>query len=416
MNAQSRPAPPRYLPALLVVALVGTIIEIDMSVPSFPDIGRTFDVSGAVVQLTITLNFLGYCLGALVYGPISDRFGRRRVILAGNTIMLLGALGCAVAPTIDFLLAARFLQGIGAAASVVLVFVIISDVYPEARAMALFGVTNAAMSIMMTVAPPLGGFINLTIGWRGNYAVVFAITALSLLLMFLFLPESKHDTVGRLGLRDVLGGYRRLLGSWLFVVTSLVPSLLFASYMVFIASSSFLYTSAFGLSTPWFAAHLLVIVASFAIPSMFATKLIPVLGGPETTIRVSIGCALGGVVLFLLLGHGPVSTTVSIALFCVGFAVCYPVVFGRSMEVIPELGGAASSLTMSSRALLVTLLTGISSALFTGSPVVPASVMLGAVLIAAPLALAGRKLLDAHHANVPSSEADLASGNSEKGE
>lgn len=415
MNAQSRSAPPRYLPVLLVVALVGTIIEIDMSVPSFPDIARTFDVSGATVQLTITVNFLGYCLGALVYGPISDRFGRRRVMLAGNSVMLIGALGCALAPTIEFLLAARFFQGIGAATSVVLVFVIISDLYPEVRAMALFGITNAAMSIMMTVAPPLGGIINLTIGWRGNYTVVFAITALSLLLIFLFLPESKRDTVSRLKARSVFGDYRRLLGSGLFVATSLVPSLLFACYMVFIAASSFLYTSTFGMSTLGFAAHLLVIVASFAIPSMFATKLIPVLGGPESTIRISIGLALSGVVLFLLFGDGPMATTSSIALFSVGFAVCYPVVFGRSMEVVPELSGAAASLTMSARALLVALLTGISSSLFTGASVVPAGVMLGAVMVAAPLALVGGRLLEARTEGIPTSEAGPASEKSEEG-
>ncbi|MFR9730639.1 MFS transporter [Saccharopolyspora sp. MS10] len=400
MTQEARPAPGKYLPALLVITLIGTIIEIDMSVPSFPDIAREFGVAGSVVQLTITLNFLGYCLGALVYGPISDRFGRRAVMLVGNSVMLVGALGCAIAPNIEFLLAARFVQGIGASTSVVLVFVIISDLYRGERAMAMFGMTNAAMSILMTCAPPLGGLVNRTIGWRGNYLVVLAVTALGLLLVALFLPETKGQ-LDRGGARKVVGDYRRLLGSGLFVATSLVPSLLFASYMVFIASSSFLYVEAFGLTTLQFAAHLLVIVASFAIPSMVATKVIPLLGGPESTVRISFGAALAGVVLFLLLGGGAVATTASIALFCVGFAICYPVVFGRSMEVVPELGGAASSLTMSSRALLVTVLTGVSSGLFTGTALVPAAVMLVAVLIAAPLALSGRRLLDARAEKVP---------------
>lgn len=413
MSTQSPSAPGRFLPLLLVVTLIGAIIEIDMSVPSFPDIARDLDVSGSAVQLTITLNFLGYCFGALLYGPISDRFGRRTVMLTGNSVMLVGALGCALAPSIEFLLSARFVQGIGASTSVVLVFVIISDVYSGSRAVALFGMTNAAMSIIMTIAPPLGGFINRTIGWRGNYFVVFAIAAAALLLMALFLPETKRDTEKRFDTRKVLGGYRRLLSSGLFVATSLVPSLLFAAYLVFIASSSFLYTGTFDTSTVEFAGHLLIIVASFAIPSMFAARLIPVLGGPESTVRISIGVALSGVVFFLLFGSSPVITTASVALFCVGFAVCYPVVFGRSMEVIPELSGAASSLTMSSRALLVTVLTALSSSLFTGTALVPAAVMLGAVLIATPLALLGRRLLDARSGDAPSQPVTELSGKGE---
>ncbi|CAM5294482.1 Drug resistance transporter OS=Streptomyces glaucescens OX=1907 GN=SGLAU_01085 PE=4 SV=1 [Streptomyces glaucescens] len=89
--------------------------------------------------MTVTYNFLGYCLGALAYGPLSDRFGLRGVMLAGNGIMLAGALGCAVAPSIEFLLVSRFVQGIGASTSVVLVFVIIADVYEGTRLLKMFG-------------------------------------------------------------------------------------------------------------------------------------------------------------------------------------------------------------------------------------------------------------------------------------
>ncbi|MEV4873096.1 MFS transporter [Streptomyces syringium] len=375
----------RFLPALLVITLIGTIMELDMSVPSFPDIAEALDTSGSSVQLTITYNFFGYCLGALAYGPLSDRYGRRKVMLIGNTIMLVGALGCAVAPSIEFLLASRLVQGVGASTSVVLVFVIIGDVYRGNQLFKMFGLTNAAMSAFMTAAPALGGLINRAIGWRGNYATVFAITLASLLLMMFFLPETKGE-LEKVSAKKVVGDYRKLLSSKEFIAASLVPSLLFAAYMVFIAASSFLYTDTFGLSTVEFAGHLLIVVASFAVASLLASKVVTLLGGPERTVVCSIAVTVLGIALFLAFGEGAWATTGPIAVFCIGFATVYPVVFGRSMAVFPELQGAASSLTMSGRALLVTLLTGIASSLFTGDSIVTAGVMAAAVAVAASLA------------------------------
>ncbi|HZF92485.1 MFS transporter [Streptomyces sp.] len=381
----------RFLPALLVIALTGAIVELDMSVPGFPDIARALHASESTVQLTVTYNFLGYCLGALVHGPLSDRFGRRAVMLAGNTVMLVGALGCAVAPGMGFLLASRFVQGVGASTSVVLVFVIIADVYDGPRMLRMFGLTNAAMSALMTAAPALGGVVNRAIGWRGTYAVVCGITLLALVLLALFLPETGNGRGKAAGARAVAADCRRLLSSGEFLAASLVPSLLFAAYMVFIAASAFLYTDRFGLSTLGFAAHLLVVVASFAVTSLCAGRLTALLGGPERTVTCAIAATVTGAALFLLAGDGPVATTGSLVVFCVGFATVYPVVFGRSLQVFPELRGAASSLTMSGRALLVTLFTGAASALFTGDPVVTAGVMAAATATAAPLAFVGTR-------------------------
>ncbi|GAO11542.1 drug transporter [Streptomyces lydicamycinicus] len=375
----------RYLPALLVVTLIGTIMELDMSVPSFPDIARDFGASASAVQLTITCNFFGYCLGALVHGPLSDRFGRRTVMLAGNTLMLAGALGCTIAPHMEFLLASRLVQGIGASTSVVLVFVIIGDVYQGTRLFQMLGLTNAAMSAFMTAAPALGGIVNRTLGWRGNYATVFGITLVSLLLMAFFLPETGGAPV-KAGVRQVAADFRKLLTSKAFLAASLVPSLLFAAYMVFIAASSFLYTGTFGLSTVGFAGHLLIIVASFSVTSLLASKLIGVLGGPERTVVCGIALTVVGTALFLAFGRGPWATTGPLALFCAGFATVYPVIFGRSMGLHPELQGAAASLNMSGRALLVTLFTGVAGSLFTGTSRATAGVMAVAVAVAALLA------------------------------
>ncbi len=376
----------RYLPALLILAVMSTSIEIDMSVPSFPDMARTFGVTEGLIQRTITFNFLGFCLGALIYGPLSECYGRRKLMLAGNCVMLLGALGCVYAQDIHQLLLARFVQGIGASTSVVLVFAIIADAYEGHEIFKMIGLVNAMMSTFMALAPSAGGYVNMMLGWRGNYGVVAVITAVALVLMFLLLPETKQK-LEPLDVKKIARDYGRLMTHGGFLSASTVPSLLFAAYMVFIAASGFLYLQSFGLPIRYFVPHMSFIVLSFAVPSMFAGKLIPRLGGPDNAVKVGMGIATLSILALMFVKEGPYTLTALISLFCVGFAICNPVIFGRSMEVFPEMRGTASSVNMSVRSLLVSLLTATASTFFNGKVFTVAAIMMAGVVVASVLAL-----------------------------
>ena len=179
------------LPFVLVLALLSSCIELEISAPSFPDIMNQLQVSETMVGLTITYNLVGIFIASLIYGPVSEYYGRRRIMLIGNAILAIGAMGCVLTPSIEWLLVSRFIQGFGAATSVVIVSVIISDVYTTDRAAKLYGVMNAVFTIFMALAPVLGGFINASIGWRGNYGIVAVLCAISWLVLFFFLPETR---------------------------------------------------------------------------------------------------------------------------------------------------------------------------------------------------------------------------------
>ncbi len=145
------------LPFILVVSLLAGCIEVDMSVPSFPDMAASFGVSEGHIQRTITYNFLGFVFGALIYGPLSESIGRRKTMLIGGAIMLLGALGCTYATSIDLLMLSRFIQGLGACTPVVVAYAIIADRYQGAAMYSMIGLVNACISIFMSLAPIAGG-------------------------------------------------------------------------------------------------------------------------------------------------------------------------------------------------------------------------------------------------------------------
>ena len=178
------------LPFLLIFALINSCIELEISAPSFPSIMSYFGVAEDIVGLTITTNLIGFCIAASLYGPLSDAFGRRRIMLMGNGILAIGAIGCVIAPSISFLLFARFIQGLGAATSAVVVSAIIADRYKTKEASKLYGLMNAVFTTLMALAPVMGGFINNAIGWRGNYGVVALICGASWFLLMAFLPET----------------------------------------------------------------------------------------------------------------------------------------------------------------------------------------------------------------------------------
>ncbi|HEV2524459.1 MAG TPA: MFS transporter [Gammaproteobacteria bacterium] len=236
------------LPFLLMFALMNSCIELEISAPSFLDIMNEFQVSEAVVGLTITYNLLGFCIASLVYGPLSECYGRRLIMLVGNGILALGAIACVVATSMEWLLIARLIQGFGAATSAVVVSAIIADVYKTNRAARLYGLMNVVFTTLMAIAPLIGGLINSAIGWRGNYGVVALICVISWVLLFFFLQET-NPTKEKIKFGKIIHAYKTLLFSRLFLSLAIVPSLLYACYMVFVAMAPFIYMKAFKLGS-----------------------------------------------------------------------------------------------------------------------------------------------------------------------
>jgi MFS transporter, DHA1 family, multidrug resistance protein len=375
---------PRYFLPLLILSLIACCIEVDISVPGFPDMSRYFHVDDGIIQMTIAYNFLGFCLGGALYGPLSDAFGRRLIMVWGNAILLIGAMACVISPSIPFLLCARFIQGLGASASAVVIFAMIADAYPEKdKAAKLIGAMNAVLTILMAAAPIAGGFINEAVGWRGNYGIVALISLISWIFLVFFLPETKKSFEA-LNFGKIKGGYQQLLTNRLFISASIVPSLSYAAYLAFITQASFLYMETYDLTLMSYVLHQCVIILVFSMTSLLSGQIIQKLGARSCiTIGVSLSAlnAVGMVLVSLLVPKSPYLMTFFMSLVGLGAAISYPVIFAGSLEIFPDIKGTASSAIMSMRSFLCFAFVAITSYMYNGDPLRIALIVLSATLM-----------------------------------
>ncbi len=348
---------------LLMISLINCCVELEISAPSFPDIMNHFAASEADVGLSITYNLLGFCLASLVYGPLSDCYGRRNIMIIGNAILTLGAFACVVSPSIEWLLVARFVQGIGAASSAVVVPAIIADVYTREKSAKLYGIMNTVFSSIMGLSPVIGGFINNAIGWRGNYGFVTSICILSWILLYRYLPETKavKDSPN---LGKIYKDYKKLLSSVVFIGAASMPSLSYGCYMAFVAIAPFIYMKIFELDILYYTCHQAVIVFVFSFTSFIANKITSRIGITRS-IHISLGCYIVGSFL-MLFAWSPYSLTIFNCIFSIGAAVLYPIIFARSVEIFPEIKGTAASVIMSARYLICSIITGSASYFYNG--------------------------------------------------
>ncbi|WP_353282614.1 multidrug effflux MFS transporter [Wolbachia endosymbiont (group A) of Pogonocherus hispidulus] len=370
------------LPFLLILSLIAKFIEIDISVPSFPDMVHYFNVSEGTIQLTIAYNFLGFCIGGLFFGPLSECYGRRRIMIIGNTLLLIGAVGCVFAPSIFWLLISRFVQGIGVSTSVV-VFAIVADSYKGDEAVKFIGIMNSVLTVVMAIAPVLGSFINEIVGWRGNYASVAVICLISWILLLLALPETKKDR-DIFSLKKMTKDYRKLLSSPRFVTLSLMSSLFSAAYMSFITCGPFLYMKTFGLSSTIYALHQGAIVGCFSLISLFAGKILQKLGAIKCVISGTSVGAIGSLLLVIfsiIVPHSFYLVTLSMIIFSIGCAICQPVIFNASINVFPEIKGTASSAVSFIRAFIMAIFIGLTSYVYNGQTISVAVLVLSAIVL-----------------------------------
>ena len=343
------------LPVLLVFSLIVFAIEVDISVPSFPDMLKYFATTECCVQWTLSINFFGFCLAGLFYGPLSDAFGRRNIMLIGVSIFTLGSIGCALANSIENMLLMRFIQGIGASSGIIIVYAVIADIYSQEKATAFIGIMNSFLTIFMSIAPTIGSFLVQSFGWRSNFTVVGLLSLVVLLLLAVILPETHTDNRNSFNFRKIMQGYKELLTNKSYIIYASGPGFMLGAYLAFVASVPFLYINVFHMEQMIYGIHLAAVVMSFSIVSFVSGKIIKWLGMYECILFSGIICFILGFIIFILNIYQYLTPNIFTILMCiisVGVALCYGGTTVICLSVQTKNKGLSSSGLMSIRFLL----------------------------------------------------------------
>ncbi|WP_184444290.1 multidrug effflux MFS transporter [Mycobacterium sp. AZCC_0083] len=251
----TRPSPSRTRMIVVLGLLVALgPLTIDMYLPALPRIADELSVSSSVAQLTLTGTLAGLALGQLIVGPLSDSLGRRRPLMAGIVLHMLASVMCLIAPNIVVLGVARSLQGVGAAAAMVVAIAIVGDLFTDTAAATVMSRLMLVLGVAPVVAPSLGAAVLLKASWHWVFAVLVVLAGLLLLLAVLALPETLPKSHRRpLKVKGILATYGSLFRDKRFVVLVLVAALGMSGLFAYIAGASFVLQGRYGLDQQEFA-------------------------------------------------------------------------------------------------------------------------------------------------------------------
>jgi DHA1 family bicyclomycin/chloramphenicol resistance-like MFS transporter len=230
-------------------------LGIDMSLPALPSIASGLDTSATAAGTTLSIFLIGFAIAPLLFGPLSDRFGRRPVLLAGVAVFAAAGLFCWQAPSIAWLLAGRLIQGMGAGVGAAMPLAIIRDLFTDGAARTRLSYVTVVLSVAPLIAPSLGSAVIPLGGWRGIYLVLgITSTLLGFLALFGFSESMDPDRRQSLQPIQLLIRYRRVLGHRVSLGFSLVNALSFACMFAFISGSPLVLIGGRGFSTVAFSA------------------------------------------------------------------------------------------------------------------------------------------------------------------
>jgi DHA1 family bicyclomycin/chloramphenicol resistance-like MFS transporter len=334
-------------PFSLLVALTtcGTL-GMHVIIPALPATARAMGISIGTVQMTITLYLIGLAAGQLLYGPLSDRFGRRPALLGGMTLFTLASAATALAPNPTILIGARVLQSIGGCAGLVLGRAAVRDGATPDNAASKLALLTITMSIMPAIAPAIGGYITAFVHWRASYFLLTAIGAATLLATVLWLPETNNGPSRRTAL-SFGRGYSRLLFSPVFMGFAVAGAFTTTSFYAFMAAAPFIFENHLHQPTEDVGVYYLILMIGVALGGTFANRLSKHLS-LKTGLRVANGLAISGACCFMtayLTEHLSVLTVVgSITLFTAGSGMASPFAIAGAVSANPQAIGAASGL------------------------------------------------------------------------
>ena len=343
---EARRTEPRLL---LLVAITGLgPLAFNILIPSMPGLAEAFAVDYATAQLTLSLYLIGFGISQLVYGPLSDHYGRRPVLLAGLAVFLAGTGTALLASSIEQLIVGRVLQAMGCCAGIVIVRAIVRDLYDRDEAASKIAYVVMAMIVVPMLAPFLGGLLDAWYDWRAGFLLVGAAGACVGIATLLGLPETNRSKSPAASVSAVSSSYLKLLKRPLFRFYAMQTAFGSACFFGFMAGAPQLSINALGVDPALFGLALLFPGLAYMTASFCAGRFSARVGVQG---MLEIGCLitlLGGISFFVVSLVMPLSMTglfLPMALFAFGNGLNLPNSTAGAISVDPSRAGAASALS-----------------------------------------------------------------------
>lgn len=386
--------------SLFIVSLLGALsvispFAIDMYLPAYPLIARDFDVPAAMIALTISSYFIGMAFGQVFYGPLLDRFGRKKPLYGGLGLFMAASLGCAYAPGIHALIALRFIQAVGGCVAGVASLAMVRDFFPVEESAKILSRLFLFIAVSPLFAPSIGGIIALSVGWKAVFFLLAAIVGCILLLIHFLLPEGHMpDPDISLNPLSILLEYIAIVRHPRFATYAFSGAFSFAGLFTYVAGAPIVFMEGFHVSARMFSGIFALIAIGFIGASQVNVALLRRFNSEQLFLRLLV--LQVGVGLIFMLGtyygwFGLVSTLVLFFIFLSGAGITYPNAASLALAPFSRNVGSASALLGFLQLGLGSLIsTGISISGAHGSfPVI--AIMASAALLGLLILLAGRK-------------------------
>jgi MFS transporter, DHA1 family, multidrug resistance protein len=235
----------------LILGMLATIspFAIDFYLPAFTQIASDLHTTTARVSLSVSSYFIGMALGQLMYGPLLDRFGRKRPLFVGLTIFILASLGCTFSDSVEMLISLRFIQALGGSVAGVGAIAMVKDFFPPEQGTRIFAMLILTIGLSPLLAPSIGGFVAISFGWKAVFLLLAAIAIFAMTVVFLFLPEGRvPDESVSLKLKPMLKTYLSIFSDTQFFTYAISGSFSFATLFIYVAGSPIVFIELFQVS------------------------------------------------------------------------------------------------------------------------------------------------------------------------
>lgn len=371
--------------------------SIDMYLPGFPDIAKDLHTTVAHITLSITSFFIGISVGQLIYGPLLDKYGRKKPLEIGLFVYFITSIACAFAPNANMLIGIRFLQALGSCAGLVASRALVRDIFPVEENAKIFSLLMLVLAVSPIIAPTLGGYMTALFGWQSIFYILAGIAGSTLLLVYFKLPAGREPESGlSLKPKPIISGFLEVAKVPQFYTYAFAGAIASSGLYAYIAGSPFVFMQLYHVSEKLYGWIFAIIAMGLISASQVNTVLLRKYSSEQIT-RVALffqclaGISLVAGTTFHLLGLYSTIFLILIFLSTQGFA--FPNTSALSLAPFSKNAGTASALMGAIQLGIGAISTALVSILNNGTAVPMSAVMCACAIISFTVLLIGRRVI-----------------------